>query len=62
MFVGVLATPLQVVQHEQSAPGKKKHTKCAAEEECKTKTSQHEKVKLGIVGYMKRVQHKKNSK
>ena len=41
---------------------KKQHTKCATEEECKTKTSQHEKVKLGIVGYMKRVQHKKNSK
>ena len=50
MFVGVLATPLNIVQHEQSATGKKlQHVESATGEECKMKTVQHVKVQHEIM-------------
>ena len=41
MFVGIIAAPLEIVQDEQSAAGKKfQHAKSITGEECKTKTLQ----------------------
>ena len=55
MFVGVLATPLTIVQHEQSATGKKlQHAESATGEECKMKTFQHVKVQHEIVQHGKK--------
>ena len=61
MFVGPLATPLEIVQQEQSAT-----RKSATGEECKTKTSQRVKVQLEIVqnksAARKKVQHENGAK
>ena len=56
MFVGLLVTPLEIVQHEQSA------TQYATGEESKTETSLRVKVQHELVQYVKRVQHEKKSK
>ena len=55
MFVGLLVTPLEIVQHEQSA------TQYATGEESKTETSLRVKVQHELVQYVKRVEHEKKS-
>ena len=55
MFAVVLATPLEIMQHEQSATRKLQHAKSATGEECKMKTLQYVKVQHEIVQHIKRV-------
>ena len=57
MYVGVLATPLEIVPHEQSAT----YAKSSTGEVCKTKTLQRVKVQHETVQYIKRVQHEKSA-
>ena len=60
MFVGILVTTLEIVQHEQSATQKKlQYAKSATEEESKTKTQERGKVQHEIEQYIKIVQHEK---
>ena len=65
MFVQVLVTPLETVQH---ATGKKvQYAKSATGEECKSKTLQRVKVQNEIykyikIAYIKRVQQEKKYK
>ena len=53
MSVGLLVTPLEIVQHEQSA------TQYATGEESKTETLLRVKVQHELVQYIKRVQYEK---
>ena len=61
MFVGVLATPLAIVEHKQSATGKIATCHSAIGQECKMKTLQGVQGQDEIPQYIKRVQHEKNA-
>ena len=61
MFVGVLATPLAIVEHKQSATGKIATCDSAIGQECKMKTLQGVQGQDEIPQYIKRVQHEKNA-
>ena len=54
MFVGVLATPLVIVEHKQSATGKITTCDSAIGQECKTKTLQRVQGQDEIPQYIKK--------
>ena len=62
MFVLVLAAPLEIVQHEERATGKKCNVIRVQQEKNATKTLQLVKVLHEIVQYIRRVQHERNTK